>query len=193
VSLILDALRKLERDKGAREPGVVVVGSVPWGGGRSRRSRVLVLAAAALLVLLAGAWWLLRGTRAPGAGAPATAPSLPSPPAPRAVPASSPSPAAGQASFPAIAPSPRELALPAPGGASEAAVGGPEPPAPAPPSAASDDVRLTAISQKDGRPVALINDRLMFEGDSFDGVKVLRIGEAEVEVEVRGKRRTVRF
>ena len=193
MSLILDALRKLERDKDAREPGVVVVGSVPWGGGRSRRSRVLVLAATACLVLLAGAWWLLWKTPAPGAGAPATAPSLASPPAPRALPVPSPPTAAGQASSPVIAPSPRELALPAPGGAPEAGVEGPEPPAPVPPSASSDDVRLTAISQKDGRPVVLINDRLMFEGDSFDGVKVLRIGEAEVEVEVRGKRRTLRF
>jgi hypothetical protein len=41
--------------------------------------------------------------------------------------------------------------------------------------------------------VALINDRLLFEGDSFDGVKVLRIGQAEVEVEVRGKRRVLTF
>ena len=36
-------------------------------------------------------------------------------------------------------------------------------------------------------------DGRVFEGDSFDGVKVLRIGEAEVEVEVRGQRRVLRF
>jgi hypothetical protein len=41
--------------------------------------------------------------------------------------------------------------------------------------------------------VALINDRLVFEGDSFEGVKVLRIGEVEVELEVRGKRRVLKF
>jgi len=64
------------------------------------------------------------------------------------------------------------------------------PPAPAP---AADDLRLNAISQRDGKPVALINDRLVFEGDGFDGVKVLRIGEAEVEVEVRGRRQVLRF
>jgi hypothetical protein len=58
---------------------------------------------------------------------------------------------------------------------------------------APDDLHLNAISQRDGRPVALINDRLLFEGDSFDGVKILRIGETEVEVEVRGKRRVLRF
>ena len=41
--------------------------------------------------------------------------------------------------------------------------------------------------------MALINERLVFEGDSFDGVRVLRIGEAEVEVEVHGTRRVLRF
>jgi hypothetical protein len=61
------------------------------------------------------------------------------------------------------------------------------------PAAAPDELRLTAISQRDGRPVALINDRLVFEGDSFDGVRVLRIGDVEVEVEVRGLRRVLRF
>jgi hypothetical protein len=66
----------------------------------------------------------------------------------------------------------------------------PPPPSRAP---APDDLRLNAISQRDGRPLALINDRLVFEGDSFDGVKILRIGESEVEVEVRGKRRVLRF
>ena len=58
---------------------------------------------------------------------------------------------------------------------------------------APDDLRLNAISQRDGQPVALVNDRLVREGDSFDGVRVLRIGEAEVEVEVRGQRRVLRF
>jgi hypothetical protein len=61
------------------------------------------------------------------------------------------------------------------------------------PSAAPAELRLTAISQRDGRPMALINDRLVFEGDSFDGVRVLRIGDVEVEVEVRGVRRVLRF
>ena len=58
---------------------------------------------------------------------------------------------------------------------------------------APDDLRLNAITRRDGRPVALVNDRLVFEGDSFDGVRILRIGEAEVEVEVRGQRRVLRF
>jgi hypothetical protein len=56
-----------------------------------------------------------------------------------------------------------------------------------------DGLRLQAIAERDGHPVALINDRLVREGDSFDGVTVVRIGTAEVEVEVRGQRRVLRF
>ncbi|MFI4942881.1 MAG: hypothetical protein ACHP85_06440, partial [Burkholderiales bacterium] len=66
-------------------------------------------------------------------------------------------------------------------------------PAAAPSAAVTDELRLSAISRRDGKPVALINDRLVFEGDSFDGVRVIRIGEAEVEVEVKGQRRVLRF
>jgi hypothetical protein len=52
---------------------------------------------------------------------------------------------------------------------------------------------LNAISERDGHAVALINDRLVREGDEFDGVKILRIGEAEVEVERAGRRSVIRF
>jgi hypothetical protein len=55
------------------------------------------------------------------------------------------------------------------------------------------EIRLHAISRREGQPVAILNDRLVHEGDSFDGVKVLRILDASVEVEVDGKRRTVGF
>ena len=188
MSLILDALRKLEREKDVRDPGVLVVGSVPWGGGRSRRRRALLLAASVVVALAAGSWWLLRR--------PARAPAGRSPSAP----ASSPSPTATTPATPIeagtptpspVAPSPRRLDVP--GAASAPAIErATRPPTSARPASA-DDVRLTAISQRDGRPVALINDRLVFEGDSFDGIKVLRIGEAEVEIESGGKRRVLRF
>jgi hypothetical protein len=56
-----------------------------------------------------------------------------------------------------------------------------------------DELVLQAISERDGSPVALVNDRLVREGDSFDGVTVVRIGASEVEVEVRGRRRVLRF
>jgi hypothetical protein len=63
----------------------------------------------------------------------------------------------------------------------------------APPAALPGELRLNAISRRDGRPVALINDRLVFEGDSFDDVRVIRIDDTEVEVEVKGQRRVLRF
>jgi hypothetical protein len=186
VSLILDALKKLERERDSREPGVLVVGSVPWG--ESRRSRrplaggFLALAAFALL-----AWWWWRPTPHPASATHA--------PTPSPVQASSPSASARSgeiAPTTSAAPPPaRRLAVPT---FDEAG----RPPVPAEGAApvtrrAPDDLRLNAITLRDGRPVALINDHLVMEGDSFDGVKILHIGEAEVEVEVRGQRRVLRF
>lgn len=264
MSLILDALRKLEREKDAREPGVLVVGSVPWGE-RSRASRVRLVAGATGVVALAvAAGWMLRPVRvAPAPVAPAVAPAAPAtlvprpaptlpppapslpavslsptepppppirisrPPAQRPSLTASTSPASGEeparAAAPAAtptapgqpptAPSHRAGVAPAHGGAieqpapatesssaptsvelSSAPAAAVTQASPAPGAAPTPGgLRLNAISQRDGRPVALINDRLVFEGDSFDGVKVLRIGDTEVEVEVRGEKRVLRF
>ncbi len=224
MSLILDALRKLERQKTEQEPSVLVVGSVPWGG--TSRRRQLLLAAGAAAVLASGVFvgWLLR----PGAPPPATAAK------PAAETFAAPQPSTSMPKIPATAPALDELPsapplrlsrpLPAPARADRALRPLPDqtPAAPTPdsatasapvatpadsisvapgaagvaetaPAAAPGELRLSAISQRDGRPVALINDRLVFEGDSFDGVRVLRIGELEVEVEVRGVRRELRF
>ena len=204
MSLILDALKKLDREKDAREPGVLVVGSVPWGGGpRSRRPLALALGAVGLVALVAVGWWLLRPTPRPVAAspvptvAPATSPvttpvATPVTAAPTAAPASPPAPPATAPA--AIAPPlrpPLTVAPPSSAGAEAAAPAETRPPATAPRPAG--DLQLNAITRRDGRAVALINDRLVFEGDSFDGVKVLRIGEDEVEVEVRGQRRVLRF
>ena len=188
MSLILDALKKLEGEKNAREPGVLVVGSVPWG--ERRRSRLpLALAATALLALALVGWWWLRPTPRPTAAAPASPTSTPSPVV--AVTPTAPPPSVTLApSSSAPAPPARRPAVPTldepPGPPARAAAAAENRPAP-------DDLHLNAITQRDGRPVALVNDRLVFEGDSFDGVKILRIGEAEVEVEVRGQRRVLRF
>jgi hypothetical protein len=198
VSLIFDALRKLEREKDAREPGVVVVGAVPWGGGRSGRRPALVLAAAGLVAVAVVGWWRLRPTPPPttapaAVASPSPSPSAPSPEAPDV---------AASKVVPAPVPPPRRPAVPP---SSEAPAEG-NAPAETPPATAAAhpataveppgapaDLRLNAISQRDGRPVALVNDRLVFEGDSFDGVTIVRIGEAEVEVEIRGRRRVLRF
>ena len=193
MSLILDALKKLDHEKNAREPGVLVVGSVPWG--ERRRSRLpLALAAAVLVALAFAAWWWWRPTPHPTAAAP-----VPVSPAPTAAPVvagtptAPPSPETLAPSSTASAPLPRRPAVPT----LDETPGPPARPegvaAPAGTRPAPDDLRLNAITRRDGRPVALVNDRLLFEGDSFDGVRILRIGEAEVEVEVRGQRRVLRF
>lgn len=54
-------------------------------------------------------------------------------------------------------------------------------------------LQLQAIGERDGRPVAVISSRLVREGDHYDGVTIVRIGADEVEVEVQGRRRTLRF
>ena len=187
MSLILDALKKLERDKETGEPGVIVVGAVPWEGVRRRRTPVLALTLIVLLVLVgisAGAWWLSRSRpSAADTGTGATAASAASPPT-AAVPNL---PLATSATL--SAPAARQLTLPgrtaetAPVAAKASETGPPPRPQP----------QLNAISQQDGRPVAVIDGRLVREGDSVDGVRILRIGETEVEVEVGGRRRTLRF
>lgn len=201
MSLILDALRKVEREKDAREPGVLVVGSVPWGARtRSRRPLLLALAGVALVALLAFVLW--RPSRPPATGAP-TAPGAT--PTAVALPAPAHSPTAAVAArlaAPRPAPTPpaaRREPVPAglapvdaPAASRPEGEGAAIPTVPAGPSP-TGALRLNAISRRDGRPVALINERLVFEGDSFDGIKVLRIDEAEVEVEIRGQRRVLRF
>ena len=200
MSLILDALKKLDREKDAREPGVLVVGSVPWGArAGSRLPLVVALMGTVLVALVAFALWPRDRVARPV--------TPPSPPVSSPVPAPAPGlPGVPPLATPApVSPSePRRV--PVPPAESRPVEAPPFEPAPArddvtatspvpsragPPGA--DDLRLNAISQRDGRPVALINDRLVFEGDAFEGVKVLRLGEAEVEVEVRGERRVLRF
>jgi general secretion pathway protein B len=237
VSFILDALKKLERDKQAREPGVVMVGPVPWGGAdRHRRGRRLVVAAVAVGAVLTGTWWWLRAGPTPSPtvdrGDAAEAPAEPAPvggpagsespgsPADGAtarLPTAAPERAAAPTGPPSVPPS-RELDLP-PAEPSPAALASREPAAsgevaedvigeaedegaePSPPIEAAPDesvapqpeFRLTAISTRDGQPIALLNDRLVREGDSFGGVRILRIGATEVEIEVDGERRTIGF
>jgi hypothetical protein len=193
VSLILDALKKLEHEKDAREPGVLVVGSVPWG--ERRRSRLpLALAATALVALAFAGWWWLRPTPHPTAAGPVpVSPAPTSSPLVAGTPTAPPPPQTLAPSSTASAPPARRPAVPM----LDETPGPPARPEGAAAAAgtrtAPDDLRLNAITRRDGRPVALVNDRLVFEGDSFDGVRILRIGEAEVEVEVRGQRRILRF
>jgi hypothetical protein len=253
MSLILEALRKLDREKRAPQRGFLVMAPVTLSSAPRRIGLWIVAAAMGLVAGVSGAaWWLLAArpahqpvvtaaastarteapratlppvtappvtlpvrplvveepgirplheTSQPGAAtsraavdeAPAATPTtLPVPPIPARAPSPTPSRAPDRRAVQAQA---TPLPTPAP------AVTAPEAPvvpAQATPGprrepAADDQVQLQAISQQDGVPVAVVNDRLVREGDSFDGIRVVRIGAAEVEVEVRGRRRVVRF
>jgi hypothetical protein len=218
VSLILEALKKLDREKQVPDRGVVIVGPSAWPSPREGLSAVrgagLVLAA---LVLggAAGAIWLLRGPRTaqPAAPAPDARPPLSAVvPAPAdayrpvasaptrgaaARPKAPPGPVAGDVA-PAPAAEGTEPAPPEPAAAEPEAPEAPVVEEPPPSKAASRksggaDFQLQAISAQNGQPVAMLNDRLVHEGDTFDNVKVVRIGADEVEIEVAGHRRIVKF
>jgi len=205
VSLILEALRKLEREKPAPERGVVVMTSAAWADSRSGRGPWTwlalglvggVAAAAAFLEWRRPASPSMVHSPAP-ATAPVTVPANPSRPAPATLVASRPATArpTPRETVPtkAQAPSP-SVATPVP--VSESAPVATTLPEPAPklpaPSRAPALV-LQAITVQDGRPVVLINDRILREGDEFEGVRILRIGEAEVEIERDGHHEVLRF
>ena len=57
----------------------------------------------------------------------------------------------------------------------------------------ADQLKATADLLNSGKRVAILNDRTVFEGDSFDGVTVVRIGDNEVELNVNGQRRIIEF
>jgi hypothetical protein len=217
VSLILEALKKLDREKQAPDRGVVIMGPTAWPSPREGFSRLawpaLFLAAVVLGGAL-GALWLLRGPRgqsaadgaraavpaqpAPAAPAPASRPLLDPPPAAAARPKPRPAPTAPPPDAAAEEPPAEEVEANPPEAAQADAVA-PEPPpeeAPAPTPGrkpAATDFQLQAISAQNGHPVALLNDRLVKEGDMFDNVRVVRIGTDEVEIEVAGRRRIVKF
>jgi hypothetical protein len=53
--------------------------------------------------------------------------------------------------------------------------------------------RLHAITRQGDQNVALLGDHVVREGDAYNGWKVIRIGEAEVEIDVAGRRHVLRF
>jgi len=222
VSFILDALKKLEREKQTREPEVVVVGPVPWGGAdHGGGRRWLFLSGVAVAVIVGGAgWWLASGSRFDAApkplatSRPGTEPIAATPAEPESRVQREPPTAPRRAAATTPAPAPRRLGLPgnekvAPRAeAPEPSISEPSAPPPAETAVVVEDVplaspaaddpedvafRLSAISTRDGEPVALLNDRLVREGDAFEGIRILRIGTTEIEIEVDGERRTIGF
>jgi hypothetical protein len=175
VSLILEALKKVERERATPEQrGFLVLGPAAWAPSRSNLAWVFGMVAAAAVA--GGAVYVLTrpDQRAEG---PAEAPVVTTPSVPVAGTSVRPAPVS-------TVTRPRAAAdAPAPPRATTAADR--TPPGPV--------LVLHAISQQDGTPIAVVNERVVREGDTFDGVRVLRIGAAEVEVEVAGARRTLRF
>jgi hypothetical protein len=186
VSLILDALKKLERDKEAREPGVIVVGAVPWQGVRAPRTWLRLAGGLLAVAVLALAAWWLAAIRTPTARTPAAAASRSPAPAGSSAAATGAGGPLNDRQAPVVPPpppAPRQLVIP----------GSADSPVVEPAARPDADLRLNAITERDGQPVALIDGRLVREGDRIDGIHVLHIGAAEVEVEFRGRRRTLRF
>jgi hypothetical protein len=188
VSLIFEALKKLDREKKAPERGFLVVGGAPVAG----ESR---LRAPALLLLLAaaggGGFLIARALRPAAAPAPvasstppttlaaADAPPRLAPPVP--LPPESPAPA------PEARPSASQPA-PSPGPAAR-----PEAAATPVPAVAAPAFALQAVAEQEGHPVAIVNGQLVRVGDSVDGARVLRITPEEVELEQGGRRLVLTF
>ena len=180
MSLILEALKKVERERATPEQrGFLVLGPAAWTPSRSNVGMILGMAAAAIVA--GGAVYLL--TR-PDASPPSVRPGE-NAAAPAPAPQRLDLPAAGSAWEPppvSSAPRPRPAAG-APATASVSQDGAP----------ATRVLTLNAISEQGGVPIAVVNDRVVREGETFDGIRVLRIRASEVEVEVDGARRILRF
>lgn len=190
MSLILEALRKREREKQVPERGFLVMAETPWTPARGRSVWVIVTAAA-LAFGLGGAFVSLRQ--------PARTPSPVTPPQRRpvatariaasAAPLITLLPAAARPTVSPVAlaspPAPATVETPTPLPAATLTA--------ATPSPAAIRLVLQAISERDGQPVALISDHLLREGDTLEGARILHIGETEVELELDGRRLTLRF
>lgn len=184
MSLILEALRKREREKQVPERGFLVMAPAPWAAPRGRGIAGLLLAGAVAF----GLGVAFMAWRAPRAAVPPPATAAPATLAARATPGTL---------LPAPVPTPRAAVIPQPVPRAEPGPAQPAMPAAsvAEPPATLPQPRfvLQAISERDGQPVALINDRLMRQGDEWQGARVVRIGETEVELEVAGQPVTLRF
>jgi hypothetical protein len=218
VSLILEALRKLDRERDAPQRGVLVLATVTAPDRRPRRLFVGLVALAGV-VALAVAGLVLRGAR-PAQPPAAAAGSTLSPPAiegdetravesvagaalsPRIEPPATT--ARAKAHPPSVEPRPPVTTHRAEGAGPEPARPHPEarPPASSPAREAADapaaqpspeTLVLEAIAERDGGRIAVLSGRLVREGDVLGATRVVRIGASEVEVETAGVRRVLHF
>ena len=189
MSLILEALKKLDREKKAPDRGFLVVGAVPWPAARARPWTPLLLVLATGAAAGSALWlaWRARGhEEAPSHAVTSTTMAVA---APRA--AAAPVVVAPPSTLPPLVEGRTRVPDTRPAAERPAAEAGRSAAAPAAEPAAG--LLLQAISQRDGKPIAVLNSRVGHEGDHFDGVTVVRIGTDEVEIEERGHRRVLRF
>jgi hypothetical protein len=199
VSLILEALKKLEREKQTPDRGFLVMAQVPWAG-EGRRGKVLLVAGTVVALVVVGlaVRWLVAGRSSPAPATEARPESLPTPPLQAAAPAQIVVPTLPRYVPPAPRPAPPapRAAAPAAPAVSAPGVSAPPPLQPAsaaPAPAGPAPLRLEAISEQDGVAVAVINGELVREGDHISGALVVKIGVQEVELEVDGRRSVLRF
>ena len=180
MSLILEALKKLEREKPGPERGVVVLASAARATGRASRPSHVVPVAAAVTVLLTGTvgWWALSRPPVAPATAVLPAPVMAAETAPPPIELTAP-PAVGVSR----SSSPRVLAP----------VDRPLAPAATPAPVKLPAFVLSAIGSRDGHAVAVINDEVVQVGDLVKGARVVEIGTAHVEIEIDGERRRLVF
>ena len=180
MSLIFEALKKLDREKKAPERGFLVVGGAPLPGRRLHVPALLLLLAAAG----GGGFLIARATR----------------PAPLLAPPTTAAPTAAPVTVRQLAPPaplPPESAAPAvalPRAAVPLAPAAPEPtPQPAAPPKAAPAFALEAVADQDGHPVAIVNGQLVRVGDLVDGARVVRIDPEQVELDQGGRRLVLSF
>jgi hypothetical protein len=202
VSLILEALRKLDREKDAPQKGFLVLGTLTPPPRTSRRIVLGAVAGAATLALI-GAAVLAPRLAAPPSPAPSVEPTGAGNLTPASRPAETapvpdprleleqprsprpPSPARPEATAtpPSGAPMPGASSAPSAGTHVEASPSGPQ----------FEALVLEAVGERDGQRIAVLSGRLVREGDVIGGTRVLRIGASEVEIETAGERRVLRF
>lgn len=187
MSLILEALKKLERDRQTHERGFLVLAQPSPAGERAWTRRAPWLAAAALAggAVAALLLWPGRSGDRPAAPPPTTmvaaAPRAAEPPttlssAPRPESATPPARQPLIVWRPVRGTPPRPLVQPT-----------------AAPAAAVEALQLQAISERDGAPVAVVSGQMVRVGDRIGSGTVVRIGAAEVEIETDGKRQVLTF
>jgi hypothetical protein len=180
VSLIFEALKKLDREKKAPQRGFLVVGGAPLPGPRLQVPALLLLLAAAG----GGGFLIARATRpAPPVAAPTTTSTAP--------------PVTVRALAPPAPLPPETAAAPVPTAVRDAPSASVEPVAPAAETAAAPApapaFALQAVAEKDGHPVAIVNGQLVRIGDLVDGARVVRIDPEGVELDQGGRRLVLTF